>query len=144
MRTSHEVLARWCWIERDALRVPAHLADCFVVDRHSPPDHLTIMAYGALPRLGLVAKGQRARGQSRPSVRSIRARAATYRRDCHVFDLNASLRWGDNRDVRPKRLSIPDARGQGASLRVTRHPEQGKIVLSHWRDGLCVASTPIE
>jgi hypothetical protein len=27
---------------------------------------------------------------------------------------------------------------------VTRHPEQGKIVLSHWRDGLCVASTPIE
>jgi hypothetical protein len=27
---------------------------------------------------------------------------------------------------------------------VTRHPEQGKVVLSHWRDGLCVASTPIE
>jgi hypothetical protein len=44
----------------------------------------------------------------------------------------------------PNRLSIPDARGQGASLRVTRHPEQRKIVLSHWRDGLCVASTPIE
>src|ERR1700733_12573927 len=39
---------------------------------------------------------------------------------------------------------IPDARGDGASLRVTRHPEQGKVVLSHWRDGLCVASTPIE
>ena len=46
--------------------------------------------------------------------------------------------------VGPNRLSIPDARGQGASLRVTRHPEQRKIVLSHWRDGLCVASTPIE
>jgi hypothetical protein len=39
---------------------------------------------------------------------------------------------------------IPDARGHGASLRVTRHPEQRKVVLSHWRDGLCVASTPIE
>ena len=46
--------------------------------------------------------------------------------------------------MRPKHLGIPDARGQGASLRVTRHPEQRKIVLSHWRDGLCVASTPIE
>ncbi len=46
--------------------------------------------------------------------------------------------------VPPNRLTIPDARGQGASLRVTRHPEQHKIVLSHWRDGVCVASTPIE
>ena len=27
---------------------------------------------------------------------------------------------------------------------MTRHPEQEKIVLSHWRDGLCVASTPVE
>jgi hypothetical protein len=41
-------------------------------------------------------------------------------------------------------VTIPDARGQGATLRVTRHPEQRKIVLSHWRDGVCVASTPIE
>lgn len=46
--------------------------------------------------------------------------------------------------MRPSRLMIPDARGHGASLRVTRHPEQKKVVLSHWRDGLCVASTPIE
>jgi len=44
----------------------------------------------------------------------------------------------------PNRLTIPDARGRGASLRVTRHSEQRKIVVSHWRDGLCVASTPIE
>jgi hypothetical protein len=44
----------------------------------------------------------------------------------------------------PNRLNIPDARGRGASLRVTRHHEQRKIVLSHWRDGVCVASTPIE
>jgi hypothetical protein len=48
------------------------------------------------------------------------------------------------RGMRPSRLMIPDARGHGASLRVTRHPEQKKVVLSHWRDGLCVASTPIE
>jgi hypothetical protein len=46
--------------------------------------------------------------------------------------------------MHPRRLSIPDARGQGATLRVTKHPEQGKIVLSHWRDGVCVASTPVE
>ncbi len=42
------------------------------------------------------------------------------------------------------RLSIPDARGGGANLRVTGHADQGKVVVSHWRDGVCVASTPIE
>ena len=46
--------------------------------------------------------------------------------------------------MHPRRLSIPDARGHGATLRVTKHPEQRKIVLSHWRDGVCVASTPVE
>jgi hypothetical protein len=46
--------------------------------------------------------------------------------------------------VAPRSLSIPDPRGRGATLRVTRHPEQNKVVLSHWRDGVCVASTPIE
>jgi hypothetical protein len=46
--------------------------------------------------------------------------------------------------MKPERLIIPDARGQGATLRVSRHPEQNKIVLSHWRDGICVASTPVE
>lgn len=46
--------------------------------------------------------------------------------------------------MRPRSLTIQDARGQGATLRVTRHPEQHKIVLSHWRDDVCVASTPIE
>jgi hypothetical protein len=46
--------------------------------------------------------------------------------------------------MKPQRLIIPDARGQGATLRVSRHPEANKIVLSHWRDGVCVASTPVE
>jgi hypothetical protein len=46
--------------------------------------------------------------------------------------------------VAPRSLSIPDSRGPAASLRVTRHPEQNKVVLSHWRDGVCVASTPID
>ena len=41
-------------------------------------------------------------------------------------------------------IAIPDARDRGASLRVTRHPEQHKVVLSHWRGRICVASTPIE
>jgi hypothetical protein len=41
-------------------------------------------------------------------------------------------------------IVIPDARDRGATLRVTRHPEQYKVVLSHWRGRLCVASTPIE
>jgi hypothetical protein len=46
--------------------------------------------------------------------------------------------------VTSRSLSIPDSRGSGSTLRVTRHPEQNKVVLSHWRDGVCVASTPIE
>lgn len=46
--------------------------------------------------------------------------------------------------MRPRSLSIPDPRGQGAVLRVTKHPEQRKVVLSHWRDGVCVASTPVD
>ncbi len=44
----------------------------------------------------------------------------------------------------PKTLTIPDARGNGASFRVTRHQAERKIVLSQWRGGVCVASTPIE
>lgn len=44
----------------------------------------------------------------------------------------------------PNRLNIPDARGGGAYLRVTRHPDQQKVVLSHWRDSVCVASTPVD
>lgn len=44
----------------------------------------------------------------------------------------------------PKRIGISDARDNGASLRVTRHPRQRKVVLSHWRDGVCVASTPVD
>ena len=46
--------------------------------------------------------------------------------------------------VGPTRLNIPDARGRGSTLRVTRQPGQRKVVFSHWRDGRCVASTPIE
>jgi hypothetical protein len=42
------------------------------------------------------------------------------------------------------RLNIPDARGRGATLRVTRQSGQRKVVFSHWRDGKCVASTPID
>jgi hypothetical protein len=44
----------------------------------------------------------------------------------------------------PNRLNIPDSRGSGAYLRVTRHPDQQKVVLSHWRDSVCVASTPVD
>jgi len=29
-------------------------------------------------------------------------------------------------------------------LRITRHPGQRRVEFSHWRDGRCVASTPIE
>lgn len=44
----------------------------------------------------------------------------------------------------PNRLSIPDARGKRAYLQVTRHSDQRRVVLSQWRDGICVASTPLD
>ncbi len=46
--------------------------------------------------------------------------------------------------MRPKSLAIADARSRGATLRVTGHPEKRKLVISHWRDDLCVASTHVE
>lgn len=44
----------------------------------------------------------------------------------------------------PNRLSFPDTRGKRAYLQVTRHSGQRKVVLSQWRDGICVASTPLD
>jgi hypothetical protein len=49
-----------------------------------------------------------------------------------------------NCGVGSTRLNIPDARRRGSTLRVTRQPGQRNVVFSHWRDGRCIASTPIE
>lgn len=46
--------------------------------------------------------------------------------------------------VSPHRLVVQDARGQGGSFHITRHPEQQKVVISQWRDGACVATTPVD
>jgi hypothetical protein len=46
--------------------------------------------------------------------------------------------------MRPRSLTVPDARGRATSLRVTRHPSQRKVVISHWRYDVCIASTPID
>ena len=60
--------------------------------------------------------------------------------------LDSKAFWGNTRvvGVPPNRLNIRDVRGRGASLQVTSHSEQRKVVLSHWRDGICVASTPVD
>ena len=47
-------------------------------------------------------------------------------------------------EARPLSVQIPDARGDGACMRITWHPERRKVVVSHWRDQVCVATTPIE
>lgn len=41
-------------------------------------------------------------------------------------------------------LSISDARGGDATLRVTWHAPQRKVVLSHWHGPVCTASSAIE
>jgi hypothetical protein len=47
-------------------------------------------------------------------------------------------------EARPLSVQIPDTRGDGACMRVTWHPERRKVVVSHWRDQVCVATTPID
>ena len=42
------------------------------------------------------------------------------------------------------RLQIPDQRDGGRHLRVSWHPTRQLVVFSHWRDGVCVATTPVE
>jgi hypothetical protein len=42
-----------------------------------------------------------------------------------------------------RRLFIPDVRGSHRYLRVTWHKETSTIVLSHWQDDVCLASTPV-
>ncbi len=46
--------------------------------------------------------------------------------------------------VLPNRLNIRDTRGQRAYLQVTRHRDQRTVVVSQWRDDICVASTPLD
>jgi hypothetical protein len=41
-------------------------------------------------------------------------------------------------------LQIPDRRDTGRHLRVSWHPNRQLVVFSHWRDGVCVATTPVE
>jgi len=39
---------------------------------------------------------------------------------------------------------VPDLRGEGRALRATWHHEAGVVVLSVWRDTLCVATTRVD
>jgi hypothetical protein len=46
--------------------------------------------------------------------------------------------------ARSTRVFVPDVRDELRYLRVTWHPDRRIVVLSHWRDDICLASTPIE
>lgn len=46
--------------------------------------------------------------------------------------------------ARSSRVFVPDVRDELRYLRVTWHPDRRVVVLSHWRDDVCLASTPIE
>lgn len=45
--------------------------------------------------------------------------------------------------ARPLSVEFPDGRGGGRHLRLSWHAEQRQAVLSQWRGGVCVASTPL-
>lgn len=45
---------------------------------------------------------------------------------------------------RAARQQVPDQRDGGRHLRVSWHPTRRVVVFSHWRDGVCVATTPVE
>jgi len=42
-----------------------------------------------------------------------------------------------------QRVYLPDVRGNDKYLRATWHPDTQAVVLSHWVDDVCVASTPV-
>lgn len=68
----------------------------------------------------ITSKAVAERFQSPAFFRSVQA---PVRRRGERRRLDIANQQDHNRVVVPNRLSIPDARGQGASLRVTRHPE---------------------
>lgn len=45
--------------------------------------------------------------------------------------------------VRPLAVEFPDVRGGDRHLRLSWHSPQRQAVLSQWRDGVCVATTPL-
>lgn len=45
------------------------------------------------------------------------------------------------RAVAGRSAVVPDVRGEGRALRTTWHHEAGVVVLSVWRDNVCVATT---
>ena len=47
-------------------------------------------------------------------------------------------------DGNAARQQIPDQRDGSRHLRVSWHPTRRVVVFSHWRDGVCVATTPVE
>lgn len=42
------------------------------------------------------------------------------------------------------KLSVPDRRNDERRLQVTWHARQRVVVFSHWREGVCVATTPVD
>ena len=47
-------------------------------------------------------------------------------------------------ETSPKRLVLPDSWGNDRYLRVTWHPESRTLVMSHWVNDVCSASTRLE
>ena len=45
------------------------------------------------------------------------------------------------RAVAGRSAVVPDVRGEGRALRATWHHEAGVVVLSVWRDNVCVATS---
>ena len=44
----------------------------------------------------------------------------------------------------PAQLQIADPRNAGRHLRLSWHASKQVVVFSQWRDGVCVATTPVE
>jgi hypothetical protein len=59
--------------------------------------------------------------------------------------MDADALAGDDSDVGSlgTHFDLPDPRGHSRFLRLSWHAARRVIVVSHWRDGKCVSSTPI-
>jgi hypothetical protein len=63
-----------------------------------------------------------------------------------AFTVDKPRHWINNAYMGAKAttLDIPDRRSSGRHLRVSWHGSHRVVVFSHWRDGVCIATTPVE
>ena len=81
-----------------------------------------------------------------PSERSVADAGKVGRNDrclCNPMDTTRSRSHTARVPGAKAAVQIADSRNRGRYLRVSWHPSRRTVIVSQWRDGVCVATTPI-